>query len=173
MPSASAVDPDRAPRAAASRVEYVSQRLARALTRATELVVARHSISVPEYRMLLLLSDQVPRSNAELARLMFVSSQATHLVLSDLVARGLVGRSAHPGNRRVRLARPTELGTVTLNACLADMIGIEDRILAGMPPAERGMLLSALQHAAEVLAGGYFGDEDLEREAVALRRHRS
>ncbi|GGR46351.1 DNA-binding MarR family transcriptional regulator [Nocardioides luteus] len=166
------VGPERLPTAAFSRIEYVSQRLARALQRATELIAARQSISVSEYRMLLILSDQVPRSNADLARLMFVSSQAAHLVLSDLVSRGLVERTPHPDNRRIRLARPTDAGMAKLNACLAEMIAVEDRIYAGMPPAERGLLLSSLHHAAEVLAGGYFGDEATEREAVRLRAER-
>jgi DNA-binding MarR family transcriptional regulator len=167
--SATPVDPEQLPRAAFSRVEYVSQRLARALLRATELIAARQGIAVPEYRMLLILSDQVPRSNAELGRLMFVSAQAAHLVLSHLAARGLVERIPHPENRRIRLARPTEAGLAKLNACLAEMIAVEDRIYAGMPPAERGLLLSTLNHAAEVLAGGYFGDPRTEREAIELR----
>jgi DNA-binding MarR family transcriptional regulator len=166
---AAPVGPERLPAAAFSRIEYVSQRLARALQRATELIAARQSISVSEYRMLLILSDHVPRSNADLARLMFVSSQAAHLVLSDLVSRGLVERTPHPDNRRIRLARLTDDGLAKLNACLAEMIAVEDRIYAGMPAAERGLLLSSLHHAAEVLAGGYFGDEDTEREAVRLR----
>ncbi|OMQ16235.1 hypothetical protein A7K94_0203905 [Modestobacter sp. VKM Ac-2676] len=147
--------------------------MARALARATELIAARQSISVPEYRMLLLLSDQVPRSNAELARLSFVSAQATHLVLSDLVARGLVERREHPENKHIRLARLTEPGAATLDRCLVDVIEVEDRLLAGMPHAERGLLLSALNHASDVLAGGYFGDAALEGEAIEHRRRRT
>ncbi|QNG37213.1 MarR family transcriptional regulator [Geodermatophilaceae bacterium NBWT11] len=168
----SPVDPGRLPRAAAGRVEYVAQRLARALTRSTDAIAARHGVSVPEYRVLLLLSDQVPRSNAELARLSFVSAQATHLVLADLVARGLAERGAHPENRRIRLVRLTDQGAAVLEACLADVVAVEDRLHAGMPQPERDLLLSALTRAAETLAGGHFGDLHSEREATERRRHR-
>ncbi len=164
------LDPQRLPRAAAGRVEYVVQRLARALGRSTEAVVARHGISVPGYRVLLLLSDQVPRSNAELARLAFVTAQATHLVLTELVERGLVERGDHPGNRRIRLLRLTTAGADVLAACLADVVAVEERLLAGLPAAERDVLLPVLTHAAGVLSGGFFGDADAERAAAALRR---
>lgn len=164
------LDPQRAPRAAAARVEYVAQRLARALTRSTELVTARHGVSVPEYRVLLLLGDEVSRSNAELARLSFVTAQASHLVVAELVRRGLAERAAHPVNRRIRLVRLTDRGAAVLDACVADVVAVEERLRAGLPAAERAGLLPTLTRAAEVLAGGFFGDADQERAAAALRR---
>ncbi|SCX40338.1 DNA-binding transcriptional regulator, MarR family [Klenkia marina] len=171
--SAGRLDPQRLPRAAAARVEYVAQRLARALTRSTEVIAARHGVSVPEYRVLLLLGDEVPRSNAELARLSFVTAQASHLVVAGLVRRGLARRAAHPDNRRIRLVGLTERGAAVLDACVADVVAVEERLRAGLPARQREQLLPTLTGAAEVLAGGFFGDADLERAAADLRRQSS
>jgi DNA-binding MarR family transcriptional regulator len=158
-----------APSTGSARLEYVSQRLARAFNRATEAIALRHEISVPEYHLLLVLSDDVARSNAELARRTFVSAQAAHLVVTDLEGRGLIERTRHPEHGRIRLVKLTDRGRLVLDSCLNEMIQVEERIYAGLSAPERRHLLSALNNAAEVLAGGYFGDRDAERNAEARR----
>jgi DNA-binding MarR family transcriptional regulator len=158
-----------APAAGSARLEYVSQRLTRALTRATDAIASRHDISVPDYHLLLILSDGLARSNAELARRTFVSAQAAHLVVTDLESRGLIERTQHPRHGRIRLAALTARGRLVLDRCLEEMVEVEERIYAGLSETERSHLLSALNNAAEVLAGGFFGDKDAEHEAE-LRR---
>ncbi|MCX7520707.1 MarR family transcriptional regulator [Microbacterium sp. STN6] len=161
-----------APADAVGRLEWVTQRLARSLQRAVELVAADNDITVAEYHLLLATSDDVGRSNAELARLMFVTPQSANHVLADLERRGFVARTDDPNHGRVRKTALTSAGRTVLKACTDRIAGIEARVLAGLDEEQRRILLPALQQAADTIAGGYFGDTAEELRAVAHRRTR-
>jgi hypothetical protein len=68
--------------------------------------------------------------------------------------------------------RLTGRGAAVLDACVADVVAVEERLRAGLPAAERDRLLPTLTRAAEALAGGFFGDPALEEESADLRRSR-
>jgi DNA-binding MarR family transcriptional regulator len=160
------------PAVAVGRLEWVSQRLTRALQRAVELVAFDNHITVPEYHLLLATSDDLGRSNAELARLMFVTPQSANRVLADLEHRGLVVRTEHPSHGRIRNTVLTPAGRAVLKACTDRIEVIEGRVMASLDDDQRAVFLPALLRAAETLAGGYFGDADDEHRAEANRRRR-
>lgn len=158
---------------ATKRLEWIVQRLARALHRAVELVAADHGISVAEYHLLLANSDDVGRSNAEIARLIFVTPQSANRVLAELERRGYLERRVDPHHRRIRQTSLTVRGRELLDDCIREIASIESRALAGIDDDEQQVVFASLQQAAETLAGGYFGDPAEERRAESYRRARS
>ncbi|MEF2977184.1 MarR family winged helix-turn-helix transcriptional regulator [Subtercola sp. YIM 133946] len=160
------------PKDAVGRLEWVTQRLVRALQRAVELVASDNGVTVPEYHLLLAISDDVGRSNAEIARLMFVTPQSANRVLADLERRGFVVRTDDPSHGRIRKTVLTPAGRAVLQECTNRIAVIEGRVMASLEPEQRDVILPALLRAAETLAGGYFGNADDERRAEANRRTR-
>lgn len=156
-------------RPATDHIHYLVGRLSRALNRAMDNVALTHGLTPPEFMVFEVLGEGYAISNAQLARRTFVSSQATHEVVTELTARGLTQRDDHHTNRRIRLISLTEEGWRVRGECVAEVAAIENRILAGLDAAERAALIPSLLHSAEVLAGGYFGDEEAESAALALR----
>jgi len=166
-------EPTRDPRGtpATERLNYTAYRLARALNRAAENTALAHEVTLPQLLILQVLGEGTPLSNAQIARRTFVSSQAAHVVSAELLATGLIEKTEHPTNRRVRLVQLTDRGWNLLAVCDEDIRQREERL-----SAEVGQFLGddsladVLDRAAEVLAGGYFGDAEAEAEAVARRR---
>ena|GEM_PF-1069642 len=158
---------------ATDRLNYTAYRLARALNRAAENSALAYGVTLPQLLILQVLGEGVPLSNAQIARRTFVSSQAAHVVSGELLASGLIERVEHPTNRRVRLVRLSEAGWARLADCEREIRGREERLADAIGPELRDSLAEILEHAADVLAGGYFGDKDAEAEAVARRRRPS
>lgn len=158
---------------ATDRLNYTAYRLARALNRAAENDALAHGLTLPQLLILQVLGEGVPLSNAQIARRTFVSSQAAHVVSAELLAAELIERAEHPTNRRVRLVRLSESGWAALHECERTMIAREARLNDELGETLGSELPDILDRAAEVLAGGYFGDKQAEAEAVALRRRPS
>lgn len=158
---------------ATDRLNYTAYRLARALNRAAENTALAHGLTLPQLLILQVLGEGTPLSNAQVARRTFVSSQAAHVVSSELLANGLIERAEHPTNRRVRLVRLSETGWAVLHDCERDIIAREDRLTDELGSTLGSTLPEILDRAADALAGGYFGDRQAEAEAVALRKRPS
>lgn len=162
-----AADPRGEP--ATARLNYSAYRLGRALSRFAENVALARGMTLSQLFVLQVLGEGVPLSNAQLARRTFVSSQAAHTVANELIDLGLVDRGNHPTNRRLRLVRLTEQGWSVLDRCRAELRAHEDRLAQAMGPDPAVDLAHVLDRAATVLAGGYFGDDDAEAEAISRR----
>jgi DNA-binding MarR family transcriptional regulator len=157
---------------ATDSLNYTAYRLARALNRAAENTALAHGVTLPQLLILQVLGEGVPLSNAQVARRTFVSSQAAHVVSAELLDSGLIEKVDHPTNRRVRLVALSERGWRLLADFQREMGEREDRLAALLGPELGSSLAEVLDHAAEVLAGGYFGDREAEAAAVAARRRR-
>lgn len=154
---------------ATSRLNYSAYRLGRAFNRFAENSALAHGITLSQLFVLQVLGEGLPLSNAQLARRTFVSSQAAHTVSNELIEAGLVERGDHPTNRRVRLVRLTERGWAVLEACHAELRTHEDRLTAALGEEFGASLAELLDHTAAVLAGGYFGDDEAEVDAISRR----
>jgi len=157
---------------AIASLTYTANRLARALNRAAENGALAHDTTLPQLFILKVLGEGVPLSNADVARRTFVSSQAAHIVVSELVEGGIIERIADPSNRRVRLLRLTEAGWTLLSACEQEIVDREQRLIDEVQVKAGTSLIEVLTQAAERLAGGYFGDREAEAAAIAARRRR-
>ena len=110
------------------------------------------TITIPQFRTLVILASRGPINLATLAGLLGVQPSATGRMVDRLVAAGLIDRLPHPTSRRELLAALTKRGrevvrrvTVHRRAEIAD-------IVEKMPPPERHGLVRAL--TAFTAAGG-------------------
>lgn len=154
---------------ATARLNYSAYRLARAFSRFAENSALAHGITLSQLFVLQVLGEGLPLSNAQLARRTFVSSQAAHTVSNELIEAGLVERGDHPTNRRVRLVRLTEEGWEVLEACHAELRAHEERLVSALGDEFGAALADMLDHTAQALAGGYFGDDEAEVAAIGRR----
>src|ERR1700749_2881364 len=110
------------------------------------------TITIPQFRTLVILSNRGPINLATLAGLLGVQPSATGRMVDRLVAAGLIDRLPHPTSRRELLAALTKSeGEVVRRVTehrRAEIAGIVEK----MPPADRLGLVRAL--TAFTAAGG-------------------
>jgi DNA-binding MarR family transcriptional regulator len=142
-------DLDVAPMEVLSRIS----RLAHHLDRGRAAAFSAHGLEPWEFDVLAALR----RSGApyqltpgQLLRETLVTSGTMTNRVDRLVARDLVNRDDHPGDRRGVLVRLTERGRETVDAALADLLGAERAMLEGLPPSDRDQLVETLR---QLLAG--------------------
>ncbi|SDS25752.1 DNA-binding transcriptional regulator, MarR family [Brevibacterium sandarakinum] len=166
------MDLDRDPRGepATDRLNYTAYRLGRALDRFTENLSLSHGVTLSQFLVLQVLGEGLPLSNAQLGRRTFVSSQAAHLVANELLELGLVRRGSHPTNRRIRLVQLTKTGWDLVQTCTQELRDHQRRLTEAVGEDLGNSIVAVLDHAARELAGGYFGDDEAEAEAVTRRQ---
>ncbi len=132
-----------------------------ALLTASRLLVAisAHSIAevdenitFPQFRALVILSNEGPINLATLAGLLGVQPSATGRMVDRLVAAGLIDRLPHPTSRRELLAALTERGREVVQHVTARRRAEIAQIVEKMPSLERHGLVGALK--AFTAAGG-------------------
>lgn len=132
-----------------------------ALLTASRLLVAisAHSIAqvdetitIPQFRTLVILSNRGPVNLATLAGLLGVQPSAAGRMVDRLVSAGLIDRLPHPSSRRELLAAPTARGRAIVREVTAHRRAEIARIVEKMPPPERRGLVRAL--TAFTTAGG-------------------
>ena len=110
------------------------------------------SITIPQFRTLVILSNRGSINLATLASLLGVQPSATGRMVDRLVSAGLIDRLPHPTSRRELLAALTKRGREVVRRVTeyrrAEIAGIVQK----MPPAERHGLVRAL--TAFTAAGG-------------------
>jgi DNA-binding MarR family transcriptional regulator len=132
-----------------------------ALLTASRLLVAisAHSIAevdetitFPQFRTLVILSNRGPVNLATLAGALGVQPSATGRMVDRLVAAGLIDRLPHPTSRRELLAALTKRGREVVRRVTAHRRAEIARIVEQMPAPERHGLVRAL--TAFTIAGG-------------------
>jgi DNA-binding MarR family transcriptional regulator len=110
------------------------------------------SITFPQLRTLVILSNRGPINLATLAGLLGVQPSATGRMVDRLVAAGLIDRLPHPTSRRELLAALTKRGREVVQQITAHRRAEIAQIVEKMPLAERQGLVRAL--TAFTAAGG-------------------
>jgi DNA-binding MarR family transcriptional regulator len=132
-----------------------------ALLTASRLLVAisAHSIAqvdetitIPQFRTLVILSNRGPINLATLAGLLGVKPSAAGRMVDRLVSAGLIDRQPHPNSRRELLAALTPRGRKVVRQVTSHRRAEIARIVEKMPPSERHGLVRAL--TAFTTAGG-------------------
>ncbi|WP_052851215.1 MarR family winged helix-turn-helix transcriptional regulator [Streptomyces avicenniae] len=122
-----------------------------------ELVSAKHSVlrpfkvNVPQYYVLLALSQESGLSGAALARRCMVTPQTMSSVLATLENRGLVERTPHPRHHHVLESRLTPTGRSLIDEADAAVAEVEERLSAAFSEEETGCLLAALDRCLVAL----------------------
>ena len=108
-------------------------------------------LGLPEFVCLRNLSMWPSQSNAELARRSNVSPQAMNKVVRDLQERGAIARPDSVSSGRRLPARLTPKGRALLKRAERAVRTADERLLAGLSPAERHQL-KRLLHAVDAYA---------------------
>ncbi len=82
-----------------------------------------------------------------------MTAQTLNVLVKGLEAAGLLRRTAHPHHGRILLARLTRRGRRALQRGRALALAIQDRLLAGLSPADRATLVGWLETIERVPAG--------------------
>jgi DNA-binding MarR family transcriptional regulator len=123
-------------------------RLARHLDRARRTAFAGHGLETWEFDVLSALRRQGPPyqlSPGALLRATLVASGTMTNRVDRLAAAGLVRRQPDPQDKRGVLATLTAEGRARVDAALADLLGREEALLAGLDGGERQELASLLR----------------------------
>jgi DNA-binding MarR family transcriptional regulator len=110
------------------------------------------TITMAQFRTLVILSHRGPVNLATLANQLGVQPSATGRMVDRLVAAGLIDRLPHPTSRRELIAALTKRGRDVVRRATAYRRAEIAAIVEKMPPAERQGLVRAL--TAFTAAGG-------------------
>jgi DNA-binding MarR family transcriptional regulator len=110
------------------------------------------TITIPQFRTLVILANRGPINLATLAGLLGVQPSATGRMVDRLVAAGLIDRLPHPTSRRELLAALTRRGRDVVRRVTAHRRAEIAAIVEKMPSPERHGLVRAL--TAFTAAGG-------------------
>ncbi|WP_310785985.1 MarR family transcriptional regulator [Mycobacterium sp. Z3061] len=119
---------------------------------ANSIAAVDDTITIPQFRTLVILSNRGPVNLATLATSLGVQPSATGRMVDRLVSAGLIDRLPHPTSRRELLASLTKRGREVVSKVTANRRSEIARIVEKMPAAERHGLVRAL--TAFTAAGG-------------------
>jgi DNA-binding MarR family transcriptional regulator len=126
---------------------YAVGRVNQFVRREMGLRLAPWQLTVQEYTALSVLRARPGLSNAQLARRALVAPQSMLEILAKLERRRLVARTVDPGHGRILRATPTDAGLALLTSADPAVAAIQDEVMAGVPPGQRGVLESAMRAA--------------------------
>jgi DNA-binding MarR family transcriptional regulator len=110
------------------------------------------TITIPQFRILVILSARGPINVKTLAGLLHVQRSTTGRMVQRLVTAGLIDRRPHPASRRELVVELTQRGKEVMQAVTAHRREEIARVVQNMPERERYGLVSAL--TAFTTAGG-------------------
>ncbi len=119
---------------------------------ARSIAMVDDTITIPQFRTLVILSNRGSVNLATLAGLLDVKPSAAGRMVDRLVGAGLIDRLPHPTSRRELLATLTPRGRKVVRQVTAQRRREIARIVEQMPPSERHGLVRAL--TAFTAAGG-------------------
>jgi DNA-binding MarR family transcriptional regulator len=119
---------------------------------AKSLAAVEETLTLPQYRLLVVLDSRGPSSQARLAEALEVNPSTALRMIERLTAAGMVEKAANPARRREVLLRLTGAGWQTVRQVTEARRVELSRIVAAMPAEQRLQLVAALDAFTE--AGG-------------------
>jgi DNA-binding MarR family transcriptional regulator len=119
---------------------------------ARSIALVDDTITIPQFRTLVILSNEGPINLATLAGLLDVQPSTTGRMVDRLVSAGLIDRQPHPSSRRELVAELTSRGRTVVKQVTANRRKELARVVEKMPQRERRGLVRAL--TAFTNAGG-------------------
>jgi DNA-binding MarR family transcriptional regulator len=111
---------------------------------ARSIAVVDDTITIPQFRTLVILANRGSVNLATLAGLLDVKPSAAGRMVDRLVGAGLIDRLPHPTSRRELLATLTPRGRRVVRQVTTQRRREIARIVEQMPPSERHGLVRAL-----------------------------
>lgn len=125
---------------------------------ARSLAAVEDSLTLPQFRMLVVLDGRGPLSLSGLAGELGVQPSTAMRMIDRLVAAGMVARGVSAEDRRTSVISLTKAGRRIVNEATARRRQEIAHIVNGMPAGQRRHLIEALQAFTE--AGGEPSVED-------------
>jgi len=125
-------------------LHWLMARAARGLGAMTEAEVARHGLTTRGFVVLCALAAGEEHNQVSLGQAVAFDKSTMVRVLDELEASGLVRRSVHPTDRRVRLVAMTPAGHDALVTSRDGVTAMQDRLLEVLPASRRAHFLQAL-----------------------------
>lgn len=119
---------------------------------AKSLTAVEETLTLPQYRLLVVLDSRGPSSLAGLAEALEVNPSTALRMIDRLTAAGMVEKATNPARRREVLLRLTGMGWQTVRQVTDARRTELARIVAAMPAEQRAQLATALTAFTE--AGG-------------------
>lgn len=119
---------------------------------AKSLTAVEDTLTLPQYRLLVVLDSRGPSSLAGLAEALEVNPSTALRMVERLTAAGMVEKATNPNRRREVQLRLTGAGWQAVREVTEARRVELSRIVAAMPAEQRGQLISALEAFTE--AGG-------------------
>ncbi len=119
---------------------------------ARSLAAVEERVTLPQFRMLVVLSERGATKLVTLAELLRVAPSTAMRMVDRLIAAGLADRQPNPTSRRETLLQLTEEGSRTVADVTARRRAAITEIVQRLSPAQRSALVEAL--AAFNEAGG-------------------
>lgn len=132
---------------------YLIKRAQQAVRNTIDPALSDLGLTAAQYAALYNLHRHPGASNAELARLSFVTPQTMVRIVVGLERAGLVSRTPSPRHRWVLQARLSGEGTRVLGLAQRRVDAIHADMLRGIPPQELEQLRGWLTHIAVALEG--------------------
>jgi DNA-binding MarR family transcriptional regulator len=154
------------------------RKLVRVLGESARLAQGRSGITGAQLFVLRVLAEHPGLSINELAERTMTHQSSVSVVVSRLVARGLVARTPAPDDRRRQLVTLTPRGRALRRTAPAVAQEVLVQAIRGLAPARRRALAMSLRALTDALgvseqAAPMFFEEDDRSRAVAPRRRRS
>jgi DNA-binding MarR family transcriptional regulator len=130
------------------------------------LAAAEERVTLPQFRLLVLLDSHGQTNLVTLAERLAVNSSTALRMVDRLAGRGLVSRRVNPQSRREVLLRLTKAGERIVDEVTARRREEIAAIVTTMPARDRSGLVRALR--AFAAAGGEPPEEDRERDRLPL-----
>jgi DNA-binding MarR family transcriptional regulator len=134
-----------------SSLGYQVKRLQQALRARMDGVLAEHGLTMPQYAVLAQLAERPGISNADLARLSFVTPPTMIRIVITLEELGLLSRVDRPAEGRARAAQLSSDGERRLAAASAGVAAVEAVLWDAASDADRPAVMAWLTAAAEQL----------------------
>lgn len=132
----------------ANQLGYLVKRLQQALRNAMDQGLADVDLTTAQYAVLYNLEQHPKASNAELARLCFVTPQTMIRIVAGLERRRLLRRAPSPTHAAVLQAHLTRPGAAALRSAQRVVDGILATMLAGAPEVEIDNLIASFTEMA-------------------------
>lgn len=137
----------------------IDERIGHHIKRAEqELIAVKNAVlrpvglNVPQYTVLLVLSEEPGLSGAALARRCLVTPQTMSTVLATLASKGLVSRQSHPVHTHIQEARLTRKGRAALSQADKAAVEVEEELGGVFTDEEHAQLRELLSRCSTQLA---------------------
>ena len=112
---------------------YLLRQAQAAARLAMERALADLGVTPPQFVVLTMLRAYPGLSGADLARVALLTPQTVGVIIRNLERDGAIGKAPHPIHGRVLQWRLTRRGETRLHKCRQRALGIERRLMAGLP----------------------------------------